>query len=194
MQLSPLLLMCAGKLVHRCLKSALQRALACWAAEAMLQFLCLLLHKLRALQHTPNRTANKGNSNVNQESSACDWNNASAPSSDQQSQAPGGISDMTCAEVPISSVAEVKVQIGKPSNVQLLQDDAGHNPAACCVLRLHIPNCLVAPQDAILPMEQSLQPCCRIPYVCAEPATPLYPMACICHVAYNLQVLLLSLP
>ena len=42
------------------------------------------------------------------------------PSSDQQSQAPGGISDMTCAEVPLSSVAQVKAQIGKHSPLPLI--------------------------------------------------------------------------
>ena len=142
-QLSPLLLMRAGKLVHRYLNSAFQRALACWAAEAMLQFLFLLLHKLRALLQTPNRTATKASSNAKQGSSAYIWNNAFAPSSDQQSQAPGGISDMTCAEVPLSSVAQVKAQIGKPSIVPLMLDIAGHNPAVLCVLRLtHLLHCL----------------------------------------------------
>ena len=117
MQLSPLRCVCAGKLVHRCLKSALQRALACWAAEAMLQFLFLLQHKLRALQQTPKRTADRGNSSAKQGSSACDWSKAFAPSSDQQSHVPEGISDMTCAEIPLSSVAQVTAQIGKPTIV-----------------------------------------------------------------------------
>ena len=194
-QLSTLLLMRAGKLVYRCLKSALQRALACWAAEAMLQFLFLLLHKLRALQQTPTRTAAKGNSDANQRSSACDWKSAFAPSSGQQSQVPGRISDMTYAEVPLSSVAQVKAQIGKPSIVPLIQDNASHSPAAYCLWDCPDPiGCVVVPPNAILPVEQYLQLCCRAPHFGAEPAIPLCLMPCTFHVAYNLQVLACSLP
>ena len=112
----PLLLVCAGKLAPRHLTATADKALACWAAEAMLQFLFLLLHKLSSLQQTA--IANS----TSHTAAEVDCNTNSCPSSAAKAFAPSPqqpgftlveITDRTYAEVPLSSLAEVNAVIGK---------------------------------------------------------------------------------
>ena len=109
-----LLLVCAGKLAPRHLTATVDKALACWAAEAMLQFLFLLLHKLSTLQQIANSTSHTA-AEVGCNTNSCPSSAAKAfaPSPRQPGFTLVEISDRTYAEVPLSSLAEVNAVIGE---------------------------------------------------------------------------------